>query len=364
MIITIDLRMWTSSGIGKVLQNTVPSFIKNFSNIDFVLLGNKETLENIDWPSNVVDIRKFNAKIYSFSEQINAIRVIPKNTDLLWWPHWNIPLFYSGKLVTSIYDAFHLRIPWSFKNFLKNVYSRVIFYFLAKKSLMTLTISKFSKDELVELTQIDSNDIHIIYPSVDKEWHEPISKNIKSCDPYLIYVGNVKPHKDLITLIKAFIKNTKITKHKLVIIGKQDGFISGDKNVKKFAKKYSDKIIFTGWLDDMSVREYVANADLMVFPSKYEGFGIPPLEAMACGCPVIASDIPVLREVCSGSVLYFRPGDVNDLSMKMFDLINDKDLKKSLISKGFKLVKKYDWNKSIQEINNKFSNLIAEKNIK
>ena len=114
----------------------------------------------------------------------------------------------------------------------------------------------------------------------------------------------------------------------------------------------------------MSVREYVANADLMVFPSKYEGFGIPPLEAMACGCPVIASDIPVLREVCSGSVLYFRPGDVNDLSMKMFDLINDKDLKKSLISKGFKLVKKYDWNKSIQEINNKFSNLIAEKNIK
>ena len=362
MIITIDLRMWSSSGIGKVLQNTIPSFIRNFSNINFILLGNKEILDKLDWPINVVEIRKFDAKIYSLSEQIDAIKIIPKNTDLLWWPHWNIPLFYRGKLVTSIYDAFHLRIPWSVKNLLKNVYTRLLFYFLAKKSSMTLTISKFSKNELIELTQIDSSNIHIVYPSVDQEWHEPIPKNNSKSYPYIIYVGNVKPHKDLITLIKAFIKNSKLIKHKLIIIGKEEGFISGDKDVKSYANNHSDKIIFTGWLDDTLVREYVFNADLMVFPSNYEGFGIPPLEAMACGCPVIASDIPVIREVCSESVMYFRSGDIDDLSIKISELINNKELQESLISKGFNLVKKYNWNKSIKEINDKFANLLTQKN--
>ena len=362
MIITIDLRMWTSSGIGKVLQNTIPSFINKFNNIDFVLLGDKEFLDKINWPLNVIEIKNFNANIYSIREQIESIKLIPKETDILWWPHWNIPILYKGKIVTSIYDAFHLRMPWNVNNFFKKIYTNILFYAIAKKSLMTLTISEFTKNELIKLTQIKN--IHIVYPSVDKEWFEPIASTIKTDYPYVVYVGNVKPHKDLSTLIKAYIQNSDQVNHKLIIIGKKEGFISGDKSIKKFARKYIDKIIFTGWLDDASVREYVANADLMIFPSLYEGFGIPPLEAMACGCPVIASDIPVIREVCSNSVCYFRPGDVDDLSVKMMKLIKNTKLKENLRLKGSHLVKKYSWELSNNEINDKFLKLINDKIIK
>lgn len=364
MIITIDLRMWSSSGIGKVLQNTIPIFIKKFESVSFVLLGKKEYLDSIKWPSNVINIIDFKANIYSINEQIEAIKLIPKETNILWWPHWNIPILYKGILVTSIYDAFHLRMPWSVRNFLKNLYTRLIFYILAKKSLMTLTISNFSKNELIKLTNIKSQDIHIAYPSVDKEWFEQTLSKPLLNSPYIIYVGNVKPHKDLKTLLKAFILNINKIEHKLIIVGKKEGFIEGDKNIEKLAKAYADKIIFTGWINDESVRQYVANADLMVFPSLYEGFGIPPLEAMACQCPVIASDIPVVKEICSDSVLNFKAGDVEDLSTKIFNLIHDKKLQKNLISRGSKLVRKYNWDYSNNIIEKKFQNLINEKNIR
>ncbi len=358
--ITIDLRLWLTSGIGKYLQNVVPTVLKRFKSIHFTLLGDKDFLDTLDWPSNVVSIKNFDSPIYSIEEQYKSLRVIPKNCDLLWWPHWNIPIFYNGKIVTTIYDAFHLRIPRSFKNLFKNIYTKLLFSYVSKKSLLTFTLSKFSKNELSELTKINIKDIHIINLAVDEDWFnfQPFKNQINS--PYIVYVGNVKPHKNLITLVKSFIEILDKIDHKLVIIGKKEGFISGDKEVQKFANLYPDRIVFTGWVDDVEVKNYVANAELMVFPTLYEGFGIPPLEAMACGCPVLVSDIPVTREVCSDAALYFNPNNISELSKLIEEVLNKRNQNDLIISKGIARSKFYSWESASNKTVNIFSELFSK----
>lgn len=358
--ITIDLRLWLTSGIGKYLQNIVPSTIARFKEINFTLLGDKNFLEALDWPPNVVSIRNFDSKIYSIEEQFKSLKVIPKDCDLLWWPHWNIPMFYNGKIVTTIYDAFHLRIPKNLKNIFKNIYTKLLFYFVSKKSLITFTLSEFSRRELMQLSNIDPKNIYIINLAVDKDWFEfqPFENNIES--PYIVFVGNVKPHKNLITLVKSFIKIINEVDHKLVIIGKKEGFISGDKEVLKFANLYPNRIIFTGWVDDQDVKNYVANAELMVFPTLYEGFGIPPLEAMACGCPVIVSDIPVTKEVCGDAAVYFNPKNFSELSMLIKKVLKKENYKESMYLKGIERSKFYSWKSAINKTIMTFEELFSK----
>ena len=247
-------------------------------------------MDKINWPLNVIEIKNFKANIYSIREQIESIKLIPKETDILWWPHWNIPILYKGKIVTSIYDAFHLRMPWNINNFLKNIYTNILFYAIAKKSLMTLTISEFTKNELIKLTQIKN--IHIVYPSVDKEWFEPIASTIKTDYPYVVYVGNVKPHKDLGTLIKAYIQNSDQVNHKLIIIGKKEGF---DQKVIDWTMAANSKDRYMHSIDE--VDKILCFSDMFILPSEHESFGLVALEAMACGVPVISSNAGGLPEV-------------------------------------------------------------------
>ena len=362
--ITIDLRLWNTSGIGKYLQNIIPIVIREFKDINFTLLGNKNLLKSINWPSNVIAINEFNTRIYTVKEQVTALKVIPKDCDLLWWPHWNIPIFYKGKIITTIYDAFHLRIPVNLKNFFKNIYTRLLFYFVSKNSLLTFTLSDFSKSELTELSKINPKDIHITNLAVDKEWFE-FKSNENKIDmpyPYIVYVGNVKPHKNLITLVKSYISIIDKIEHNLVIIGKKEGFISGDKEVQKYANLYPNKIKFTGWVDDIDVRSYVANADLMVFPTLYEGFGIPPLEAMACGCPVIVSDIAVTREICSDAAIYFDPKNTEELSKSIVNILSNTNHKNNMILRGTERSKDFSWESSANNTINKLTELFLKMN--
>jgi glycosyltransferase involved in cell wall biosynthesis len=355
--ITIDCRLWLTSGIGKYLQNVIPVFVGRFEDINFTLLGDKSVLNGLDWPHNVVDIIEFTSPIYSIEEQILALQAIPKKCNLLWWPHWNIPLLFRGQIVTTIYDAFHLRIPKTPRNILKNLYTNIMFSGISRKSLMTLTLSEFSKKELSSLSSIKMEAIHITNLAVDHEWFDFIPLQRKIDKPYIVYVGNVKPHKNLRTLVKAFIEIIEDIPHTLVIIGKKEGFITGDKEVQKLAHLFPGRIEFTGWVDDIEVKNYVANADLMVFPTLYEGFGIPPLEAMACSCPVLASNIPVVREVCGDAAIYFDPNNVQALSNLMSTVLDDEQQRRDIILKGLERARYYKWDVCIDKTIDEFSKL-------
>lgn len=132
--------------------------------------------------------------------------------------------------------------------------------------------------------------------------------------PFLLYVGNIKPHKNLRFLIRAFQHIADRVPYDLILVGRKEGFLTGDDTIGSLVDGWEDRIRFTGWVEDATLQQYVAQAEAMVFPSLYEGFGLPPLEALAAGTTILVSDIPVMREVCGEDAVYFDPRDEKSLA--------------------------------------------------
>ena len=157
-------------------------------------------------------------------------------------------------------------------------------------------------------------------------------------EKYLLYVGNFYPHKNLKRLIFVFRKKIRklYPNYSLVLVG---------------GKTHSeeDGIIFTGYIDDNRLNNLYRGADLYVFPSLCEGFGLPALEAMKRGVAIVASNVSCLPEILGDSVMYFNPFDINDMAEKIKKVISDRSLKDVLIKKGFERTKKYNWQKTAEE---------------
>ena len=176
--------------------------------------------------------------------------------------------------------------------------------------------------------------------------------------PYILYVGNIKPHKNLRRLLIAFKMIKDKIPHKLVLIGEKDGFITGEKEVFKIAKEIGDRVIFKGYVDEKTLEQYFINAEIFVFPSLYEGFGLPTVEAMACGCPVIASCIGSLLEVCKDGVMYCDPYSETDIAEKMEQLLKNEELRKKYIQRGERITKAYTWDKTVEKLIVSIENII------
>jgi len=132
-------------------------------------------------------------------------------------------------------------------------------------------------------------------------------------------------------------------------VGKKEGFITGDRAVERSAAALGDRVRFTGLVDDALLKKYVACADALVLPSFYEGFGLPPLEAMACGCPTIVSNRASLPEVCGDAALYCDPHDVKDIAARMLDVATSDATRVALREKGLAHARKFTWNKCARE---------------
>ena len=135
----------------------------------------------------------------------------------------------------------------------------------------------------------------------------------------------------------------------MIIVGKKEGFITADKSVDVFAKRLGNRVCFTGPVADNVLKQYYVNASLLILPSLYEGFGLPPLEAMACGCPTIVSHVASLPEVCGDATLYCDPYNINDIAAKILLLLSEPELQDKLREKGLEQARKFTWDKSAQE---------------
>lgn len=354
--ITVDARMINSSGIGTVIKNILKRMIVLKPEWNFFILGNLLELRKYDFfKQNNVKLISCEAPIYSIKEQIELIKKIPKETDVMWSPHYNIPIFYKGKLIVTVHDVFHLAMPQFVKGIHKRLYAKFMFQMIKYKADKIICVSNFTASELEKYVGLNKNKIEVIYNGIDKDWF-----NIKSeksvCDkPYLLYVGNVKPHKNLINLVKAFDLIKDKIPHTLVIVGKKKGFITGDNNIFKITEKISDRVIFTGYIDDNLLKQYYKQADLLIFPSLYEGFGLPPLEALATGTNVICSNILVLKEVCTDMVRYFDPLDINSISKCIIEnIMVDTSIK------NINLLDKYNWEKSATKYINSIEGMLID----
>lgn len=346
--LTIDARMLKNAGVGTYIRSLVPRLIALRPDWRFYLMGRKEEMVSLAWSAgSTVGMVECAPPIYSIQEQIKLPRAIPNDTDLFWSPHYNIPLFYKGKLLVTVHDVFHLDMPEFTGGLHKRLYARTLFSALRRKADAVLCVSQFTRERLLAQTGAGKADPVAVYNGVDESWSNFDKGERPHPKPYLLYVGSVKPHKNLVGLVRAFETLLERIPHDLMIVGKKDGFITGDKRVLDAAKRLGDRVQFTGEFDyeDPLFRRYYAHADALVLPSFYESFGLPALEAMACGCPAIVSRAAALPEIYGDAAAYFDPRDPRDMAERILSVVTDEKAREDLKSKGLKRAKLYSWEK-------------------
>ncbi|MDQ2665245.1 MAG: glycosyltransferase family 4 protein [Gemmatimonadota bacterium] len=305
----IDARMVRTSGIGTYIEHLVPRIVTLWSDAQFTILGDQDVLAREIPPSPRVRYREFNAPIYSLREQLAYLRLVPRDA-MLWVPHYNIPLLRRGALAVTVHDVFHLAAfdmsP------VRRCYARVVFGTLVRRARVVICDSAFTAGELQRLAG-KPHRMAVVHLGVSPRWSALSATNPPLEGPYLLAVGNVKPHKNLKRLVAAFERVSRDIPHRLVIVGRREGLLTLDTEVEQMAERLGDRVVFTGYVTRDVLERYVACCAALIQPSLYEGFGLPPLEAMAAGRPVAVSRAGSLPEVCGPEADYFDPTDVDSI---------------------------------------------------
>lgn len=362
--ITIDVRWLNSSGIGSCIKGFLKDLIKN-SNYRFFLIGNSNQIlqyfkiNKIDNLNNI-KIIECNLKMYSLLEQILLPFIIPLKTEIYIATNFNVPIFYFKKSLIFIYDMYQFS-EFSKNNFYKKLYLSFIFKKIKLSKNKIITISNFSKNEIIKITKINTKKIFVCYLGSEKIIGMKNNEKIKiPKDRYILFVGNIKPHKNIDLLLQVIDKIYKDFKIKLVIIGKVKGFITPDNNSFSLIEKNSDKIYFYDEIDDFKLIEFYKKADLLVSCSLYEGFNLPPIEAMRYGVPSLVSDIKINKEIYKEFAYYFNSNDAKNLLFNIIKIFNNYPsniYKKSIINYS----KKFSWDRYSRNVISIINNYINEK---
>lgn len=281
-------------------------------------------------------------------EQIELPAFLRKNgSPLLLSLATTAPIFYKRKIVT-VHDLAYIHFPaavsFQFRLFYRFLIPRVL-----RSALHITTVSEFSKKDICSKYEIPENKVSLIYNAaslVFKQRNTP-----RKTKKIIIAVGSIQPYKNIEALVSAFeiFNKNRVDKYVLKLVGGTN---------KKVFRKVSlnavigerDNVEFTGYLNDDELLNLYMSATCFVFPSLFEGFGIPPLEAMASACPVIASSAASIPEVCGDAVLYCDAKDIGDIARKIETMVDDVVLQENLIEKGLENVKRFSWESSAEKL--------------
>ena len=316
---------------------------------------NSQALQGITIP--IHENRLFPYGIYRRIWDIAPIsynRLFPDQTDLTIFFNFIIPPRISGHVMTVVHDMTYLRYPETMdKKNLRRIEKGI--QYSIERSSRILTISAFSKGEIAELLGVPSEKISEVYPAPSLQLE--IADFGACCQkwgihrPYLLYVGTIEPRKNLTRLLRAFglLKEQYHLPHQLVLAG---GRGWRDKEIFRTAGEISCKedVIFTGYVSAWEKNALYQNAGVFVFPSLYEGFGIPPLEAMTFGCPVVCANAASLPEVAGDAAELVDPLEVESIAAGIWRVLSDESCAKSLVDKGYSQAKKYTWEASAKRL--------------
>ena len=342
MKVAIDARMINSSGIGTYIKNLMKG------NLYDIVLGDNLDLKNYN--QYYSECIKFTSPIYGIKEQLKfPYKELKKcKPDILHVPHYNIPLFYSGNLVVTIHDLTHLVYKEFLNNKLEYYYAKFMIYMAIKKSKTVITVSESTKKDILKFyPKTNPKKIKVIYNGVSDEFIEKDKSEVEYLykkysiprgKKILLYVGNLKPHKNLEIVLQALTNIKDKEKYCLVLVGKAfNNQIDLKDREKKL--KIDEMVIHTGLVNQTELIDFYNLADLFIFPSLYEGFGLPILESLKCGTPVASSNVSSMPEVGLDMIEYFDPTKVEEL-------------KKIIEKEEYILVKKkirFNWNDAINQ---------------
>lgn len=355
--IAIDARMVNKSGIGTCIQH----WLKDVGYA--IALGDPKELEVYD---NVPTHIPFISSIYGYKEQLKfPYRALRKQKpDVLHIPHCNVPLFYSGKMLVTIHDLTHLVYPEFLPFKLVHLYFKFIFWFVSKRANKIITVSESTKRDLLRFYKMDESKIKVIPLGVGKEFVKKSPSeidylyekfNLPRDKKILLYVGNLLPHKNLNGLMEGFAQMTGKENCQLLLVGKAfDGRTTATREKELGLENLTTHV---GMVSQEDLVAFYNLADLFVLPSLYEGFGLPVLEALACGTPVVCSNTSSLPEVGGKVAKYFDPKDAASIARALENSIDDKGKYDAEIQEW---VSQFTWEKCGEQIRRVATELAAE----
>ncbi len=366
----IDARMFSDSftGIGRYnFELTRRFFERKDLPIQWVIFMNEPEFSqfvpfNADVKSVCVD-----APHYSFSEQTKFLRILNhEQCDLVHFTHFNVPLLYKKKFITTIHDTTISFYPGKKMNtwWRRKAYEKVMEK-AVQDSTKIISVSENTKKDLIKLFHVDHNKITKIWNGIGDEFYEgadiakqAVRDKFNISDTFILYTGVWREHKNVVGLIKAFYQilqkanqtngPSSLKNLNLVMTGNPDPhYPEVQETIQKL--NLTEKVRLVGLVEFEDLVNLYSAANAYVFPSFYEGFGMPPLEAMKCNTPVVASRISSIPEVCGEAVQYFDPHNIDDMAEKIINVLIDENLQKKLIKKGQQQVAQFSWDKAAEE---------------
>jgi len=354
MKIGIDARLIGETGIGRYIRNLMTGLGAQDVENSYVVFLPKFAYDAFILPNSRWEKRLCAIHWHTLKEQLVMPFIFGReHLDLLHVPYFNAPIFYSRPYVVTIHDLTILHVTTGKATtlpkllyFLRKIGYQVIIRLGVKRARHIIAVSESTKNDIVKSLGTNPSKISVTYEGVDTLIASD-SKTPPVKTPYFLYVGNAYPHKNLEFLIRGF--GTFLVKHpnyNLVLVGKHDFFYGRLKQwIEQFAWKIH--IIFVESASDEVLASYYKHSASFVFPSLMEGFGLPALEAMKLGAPVIVSDIPVFHELFASIPTYFDPEKEESLVAAMEQITAGK--KKQLNDSEKKIIAQYQWENTAKE---------------
>lgn len=360
MRIAIDARKLHDYGIGTYVRNLLKHLSRIDRETDYILLCREQDQSVLaELGENFRPIVE-RTRPYSIGEQLAIPRRLRRErVDLFHSPHYPLPPLTTCPSIVTIHDCIHLMFPEYLPNRFAPIYARTFMWASTRRASRILTVSEASKRDIIRFFNVPEEKIAVIYNAID-DWFrlEPpeeevvrIRERYQLQDEFVLYAGNIKPHKNLERLIDAFylLHREGLDNLKLLIIGHE---ISRYATLRRAVHRYQlhKYVRFLGFVPDQTLAILYRLAGVFAFPSLYEGFGLPPLEAMASGTPVVTSNVSSLPEVVDAAALLVDPYDATSIATGIRRVLTEPGLRAELRARGFARVEQFSWERSVRQI--------------
>jgi glycosyltransferase involved in cell wall biosynthesis len=358
--IGIDARKLHDFGIGTYIRNLLRQLSRIDQNTEFVVLCRKADLEGLSGLGANFRAVTEGSGNYSVAEQITVpLALRREGVTLFHAPHYVLPPLVRCRSVVTIHDCIHLMFPQYLPSRVAHAYARAAIGLAARRATRVMTVSESSKRDILHFVDAEPGKIDVIYNAFDERFGiEPreeevvrVRERYQLHDEFVLYAGNVKPHKNLERLIQAFnlVRERGLSHLKLVIIGDEVSKYSALRRAvhRHRLHKY---VRFLGYMPEETLAVMYRLAGVFVFPSLYEGFGLPPLEAMASGTPVVISNVSSLPEVAGDAAVLVDPYDPDAIAAGIARVLTDETLRRDLRVKGLARARQFSWEASIRRV--------------
>ena len=360
MRIGIDARKLHDFGIGTYIRNLLRELARMDRDTEYVILSR---------PDDAMAVRALGENFrpvaetsgnYSFAEQVRIPLALKREkVDIFHAPHYVLPPLIRCPSVVTIHDCIHLMFPQYLPNRWSLAYARTSITLAARRATRVLTVSESSKRDIQRLVDIPPGKVDVIYNSYeprfavapDAETVHRVRERYQLQSEFVLYAGNVKPHKNLERLIEAFhiVRGRGLDHLKLILIGDE---ISRYTALRRAVHRHQlhNYVRFLGYMPEDTLAVMYRLAGVFVFPSLYEGFGLPPLEAMASGTPVVTSNVSSLPEVAGGAAVLVDPYSAEAIADGMYRVLTDNALRADLSRRGPLRASQFSWESSVRRV--------------